>query len=47
VSEERAAAKLWKDAHDDLHRDYTAMMDMAMMDKRSACQDKVMDNLVL
>jgi hypothetical protein len=42
VSEERAAAKMWEDHHDDLHREY-----MVMKDERPACQDEVVDNLQL
>ena len=42
VSEERAAAKMWKDQHDNLHREY-----MVVMDKRLACQDKAIANMTL
>ena len=42
VSEERAAAKFWKDEHDNLHREY-----LVAMDKRLACQDKEIDGLQL
>ena len=42
VSEERAAAKMWEEAHDNLHHEY-----MAVMKEQGKEQDNVIDNVVL
>jgi hypothetical protein len=42
VSEERAAAKMWKDQHDNLHREY-----MVEMEDQGKWQDKAIANVVL
>ena len=42
VSEERAAAKFWKDEHDNLHREY-----MVEMEDQGKWQDKAVANITL
>jgi hypothetical protein len=42
VSEERAAAKFWKDEHDNLHREY-----MVEMEDQGKWQDKAVANMAL
>jgi hypothetical protein len=42
VSEERAAAKMWEDQHDSLHREY-----MVEMKDQGKWQDKAIANVVL
>jgi hypothetical protein len=42
VSFERAAAKMWEDHHDNLHREY-----IVVMKEQGKDQDKAIDSLVL